>query len=151
MEGSLDRYREKRDFSKTKEPEGRSEKGLDNRFVIHEHRSKRLHYDLRLEREGVLKSWALPKRPPGKPGEKRLAVITEDHPLEYHSFEGTIPEGEYGAGTVRIWDEGTYETLKWEADKIECLFKGEKTVGKYVLLKFRKAGEKDWLFFKTKE
>ena len=151
MGSNLDIYREKRDFTKTKEPEGISEKGHDNRFVIHKHQSKKLHYDLRLERDGVLKSWALPKGPPAKPGEKRLAIMTEDHPLEYRTFEGTIPPGEYGAGTVAIWDKGIYETLKWGSDKIECRFKGEQIEGKYVLLKFLKAGEKDWLFFKTKD
>jgi bifunctional non-homologous end joining protein LigD len=104
-----------------------------------------------LEREGVLKSWAVPKGPPEAPGEKRLAIETEDHPLDYGSFEGTIPEGEYGAGNVKIWDRGFYEPLHWGDEKIEVLMKGERLVGRYELVRFKRAGEKEWLFFKAKD
>jgi len=119
-------------------------------FVVHLHDARRLHFDLRLEHSGVLASWAVPKSPPLKHGEKRLAVQTPDHPLEYAGFEGTIPEGEYGAGTVTIWDKGSYEPLVWSDDKIEVTFKGEKLKGKYVLMRFKRAGEKEWLLFKAK-
>ncbi|HUV82215.1 MAG TPA: DNA polymerase ligase N-terminal domain-containing protein [archaeon] len=118
-------------------------------FVIHEHHARRLHYDLRLERDGVLKSWAVPKGPPESAGEKHLAVQVEDHPLEYGTFEGTIPEGQYGAGTVKIWDKGLYEPLVWGDNKIEILMKGERLEGRYVLVRFNKAGEHNWLFFKA--
>jgi bifunctional non-homologous end joining protein LigD len=96
----------------------------------------------------VLKSWAVPKGPPEISGDKRLAIQVEDHPLEYGKFEGTIPEGQYGAGTVKIWDKGQYEPIVWGDNKIEILMKGDKLEGRYVLVKFKKAGEKNWLFFK---
>ncbi len=120
-----------------------------NRFVVHEHHSRRLHYDLRLERDGVLKSWAVPKGIPETPSEKHLAVQVEDHPLEYISFEGEIPQGEYGAGTVSIWDSGTYDTKHWDAEKIEITFHGDRLNGPYVLVKFKRAGKNNWLFFRT--
>jgi bifunctional non-homologous end joining protein LigD len=120
-------------------------------FVVQEHAARRLHYDLRLEKQGVLKSWAVPKGIPQKTGEKRLAVQTEDHPLEYHEFEGTIPKGQYGAGTVRIWDKGTYEFKVWEDDKIEFVLSGEKLRGRYVLARLKKAGLKDWLLLKVRD
>jgi bifunctional non-homologous end joining protein LigD len=119
-------------------------------FVVQMHRARRLHFDLRLERGGVLVSWAVPKEPSIVAGEKRLAVQTEDHPVEYAGFEGTIPEGEYGAGTVKIWDQGSYEPIGWSDDKIEVLFKGHRLKGRYVLVRFKRAGEKDWLMFKAK-
>jgi len=148
----LEEYREKRDFKKTKEPEGSEDKPGDHpSFVIQEHDASHHHFDLRLEREGVLKSWAVPKGIPKKSGEKRLAVATEDHPLEYAGFEGTIPEGEYGAGTVSIWDTGLYEPLVWEEDKIEVVMKGDRIKGRYVLVRFKSAGEKEWLLLKAKE
>jgi DNA ligase D-like protein (predicted ligase)/DNA ligase D-like protein (predicted 3'-phosphoesterase) len=145
----LKEYIAKRDFIKTPEPVSSGNKTTGKSFVIHEHHARRLHYDLRLERDGVLKSWAVPKGPPASPGEKHLAVQVEDHPLEYGIFEGTIPEGQYGAGTVKIWDKGLYEPLVWEDNKIEILMKGEKLEGRYVLVRFKKAGENNWLFFKA--
>lgn len=145
----LQEYDAKRDFSNTPEPVAIGKKTNGKSFVIHEHHARRLHYDLRLERDSVLKSWAVPKGPPESQGEKHLAIQVEDHPLEYGMFEGTIPEGQYGAGTVKIWDKGVYEPLVWDDNKIEILMKGEKMVGRYVLIRFKKAGEKNWLFFKA--
>ena len=148
----LKNYREKRDFGRTTEPEGsKKESGDHPVFVIQEHEASHHHFDLRLEKEGVLKSWAVPKGIPEKSGEKRLAVSTEDHPIEYADFEGTIPEGEYGAGTVSIWDKGLYEPIVWENDKIEVVMKGDHISGRYVLVKFKSAGENDWLLLKAKE
>jgi len=141
-------YTEKRDFSRTPEPQMSHEKGMGKSFVVQEHHARRLHYDLRLEKDGVLKSWAVPKGPPETSGDRRLAVQVEDHPLEYGKFEGAIPQGQYGAGTVKIWDKGFYETIYWKEDKIEFIVKGEKMEGRYVLVKFKKAGEKNWLLFK---
>lgn len=145
----LEEYAAKRDFTRTTEPLAMEKTGAGKSFVIHEHNARRHHYDLRLEKDGVLKSWAVPKAPPETSGDKRLAVHVEDHPLEYGTFEGTIPKGQYGAGTVKIWDRGFYEPLVWGPDKIEFVMKGEKLEGRYVLVKFKKAGEKDWLFFKA--
>lgn len=118
-------------------------------FVIHDHHASTHHYDLRLERDGVLKSWAVPKGIPEIPGRKHLAIAVEDHPLDYATFEGTIPEGSYGAGTVAIWDTGTYETLIWGPDKIEIAFHGKRLNGRYLLIKFKRAGENDWLIFRA--
>ncbi|MCW4036597.1 MAG: non-homologous end-joining DNA ligase [Candidatus Bathyarchaeota archaeon] len=146
----LEEYASKRDFNKTPEPPGGDGKAVGNIFVVQEHHARRLHYDLRLERDGVLKSWAVPKGPPEKPGIRRLAVEVEDHPLEYGEFEGTIPEGQYGAGTVRIWDKGVYEPLVWEEDKIEFLLQGERLSGRYVLVRLKKTGENDWLLLKAR-
>ena len=105
MDDKLTAYRKKRNFGKTREPFGGGETD-GSRFVIQKHASRRPHYDLRLERKGVLLSWAIPKAPSFRPSDKRLAVRVEDHPVEYADFEGTIPQGEYGAGAVMIWDEG---------------------------------------------
>src|SRR5215468_4507693 len=102
-------YNRKRDFAKTKEPRGRKLKGKGDSFVVQKHAASRLHWDFRLELDGVLKSWAVPKGPSLDPGENRLAMRTEDHPLDYGGFEGTIPKGEYGGGTVMLWDQGTWE------------------------------------------
>jgi len=147
---SLANYHEKRNLSKSPEP---GEKMImtteGNYFVIHEHHARHLHYDLRLERGGVLKSWAVPKGIPETPGEKHLAVAVEDHPLEYGHFEGTIPEGEYGAGKVSIWDNGTYDTKLWDDSKIEIVFHGKRLTGHYVLVPFRRAGKNEWLVFRA--
>jgi DNA ligase D-like protein (predicted 3'-phosphoesterase) len=120
-------------------------------FVLHEHFSKHHHFDFRLEHDGVLASWAIPKGLPEKAGERRLAIQVEDHPLSYENFEGTIPEGEYGAGEVKIADSGTYEPLVWGSERIEVLLHGKQFSGKYVLLRFAKAGEKNWIVLKGKE
>ncbi len=117
------------------------------RFVIQKHQATHLHYDFRLEMDGVLKSWAVPKEPPTKSGVKRLAVQVEDHALDYINFEGTIPEGMYGAGTVEIWDKGTYTLKTRRENKIEFTLHGSKLKGDYVLIRFR---NKNWLFFKKK-
>lgn len=118
------------------------------RFVIQRHQATRLHYDFRLEMDGVLKSWAMPKKPPIESGIKRLAVQVEDHELSYIDFEGNIPDGTYGAGRVEIWDKGTYRLTKRSTDKIEFALYGEKLVGDYMLIRFK--GDKNWLFFKKK-
>jgi DNA ligase D-like protein (predicted 3'-phosphoesterase) len=119
-----------------------------NIYVIHKHAATHLHYDLRLEMDGVLKSWAIPKEPPTTVGVRRLAVQVEDHPVEYANFEGTIPEGEYGAGTVEIWDKGTYKLINRKEDKLIVEINGSKLKGAYVLLRFK--DQKNWLFFKKK-
>ena len=141
-------YHEKRNFSVTSEPEG--QKDMDGEsFVIQEHHSHKLHYDMRLERDGVLASWAVPKGVPLAVGEKHLAVAVEDHPLEYGTFEGEIPKGEYGAGTVTIWDSGTYETKHWDAEKIEVVLHGRRLNGPYVLVKFKRTKKNEWLLFRV--
>lgn len=145
----LDEYWKKRDFEKTSEPRGESKTDEGNLYVIQRHDASHLHYDLRLEMDGVLKSWAVPKTPPTEKGVKRLAVQTEDHPIEYANFEGTIPEGEYGAGSVEIWDEGEYILKKREEGKLVFEIKGKKLQGDYCLLRFK--GKKNWLFFKKNE
>lgn len=119
------------------------------RFVVHEHRATRLHWDLRLEMDGVLKSWAIPKEPPINPGVRRLAILVEDHSLEYIDFEGEIPEGEYGAGTVRIWDSGIYEIESRALNKLTIRLFGRRMNGKYILLKMGWGGGKNWLLFKV--
>ncbi len=145
---ALRKYQEKRNFSVTKEPEGAQETG-GNSFVIQEHHAHRLHYDLRLERDGVLKSWAVPRGISATIGEKHLAVAVEDHPIEYGTFEGEIPKGEYGAGTVSIWDSGTYETKHWDEEKIEVFLRGRRLNGTFVLVKFKRAAKNNWLLFRT--
>ncbi|MBN2518513.1 MAG: 3'-phosphoesterase [Candidatus Altiarchaeota archaeon] len=147
---ALEEYGKKRDFSKTGEPKGSVKSTGKDVFVVQEHHASHLHWDLRLELDGVLKSWAVPKEPPLGTGVKRLAVMTEDHPIDYASFEGEIPKGQYGAGSVRIWDSGTYELKERTGDKIEFLPKGKRLAGTYVLIRFKRAGPKGWLLFKAK-
>ncbi len=117
-------------------------------FVVQKHDARTLHYDFRLEKDGVLKSWAVPKEPPKAKGIKRLAVATVDHALDYAGFEGTIPEGEYGAGAVAIWDSGTYAQEEWLSDRIVVALQGKKLQGRYCMVRFKKAGENSWLLFK---
>lgn len=147
----LSEYASKRNFNVTTEPKGEEQKSEGAIFVIQEHHARRLHYDLRLENGGVLKSWAVPKGMPESSRERRLAVETEDHPLEYANFEGAIPEGEYGAGTVKIWDKGHFVTKFWENDKIEVTLEGQRLKGRYILVRLKRAGDKDWLLLKGKE
>jgi bifunctional non-homologous end joining protein LigD len=144
--GKLDEYERKRDLDATPEPAAgkRRKRRSAPRFVVQEHSARRLHWDLRLEHEGVAASWAVPNGIPADPSENRKAVRTEDHPLEYLDFEGEIPAGEYGAGTMRIWDRGTYEVEKWGKAKIVFSFSGERLSGRYAL--FRAGGKaKDWM------
>ncbi len=168
---ALEEYKKKRKFEKTPEPQGeeelsesfceqikRTHKIPANRpiYVVQEHHASHLHYDLRLEFNGVLKSWAVPKGVPLTLDDgKRLAVETEDHPLEYATFSGTIPEGNYGAGSVKIWDSGTFEVIEKTENKIIFNIKGKKVKGAYVLLRamfgaYAKSG-KNWLLFRKKE
>lgn len=162
----LAKYREKRDFRKTSEPEGKkkSSKEKKNIFVIQKHAASNLHYDFRLEVDGVLKSWAVPKGPSTDPKEKRMALPTEDHPLDYADFEGVIPEGEYGAGTVMVWDIGPYKNLRETKDdeqktmkeslsegKIEVWLEGNKITGGYVLVRTGKGKNERWLLIKIKD
>jgi DNA ligase D-like protein (predicted 3'-phosphoesterase) len=124
--------------------------GPADRFVVQRHDASRLHWDFRLEMDGVLKSWAVPKEPPTRPGLRRLAVAVEDHDLDYIGFEGTIPEGEYGAGTVEIWDKGTYDLESRKPEKIVFELHGERMKGRYTLVHFTEKAE-NWLLFKTKK
>ena len=119
-----------------------------NLYIIQKHAATHLHYDLRLEMDGVLKSWAVPKEPPVKAGVRRLAIQVEDHALGYADFAGTIPEGEYGAGSVEIWDKGTYKIIDRKEHKLVIEITGKKLKGSYVLVRFK--GLKNWLFFKKK-
>lgn len=145
----LAEYRRKRDFGKTQEPAGGEERMSEGDiYVIQKHAATHLHYDLRLEMNGVLKSWAVPKTPPTEAGIRRLAVEVEDHPIEYASFEGTIPPGEYGAGSVEIWDKGTFTLLERKKDKMTVNIQGERLNGVYYLVRLKDS--KNWLFFKKK-
>ena len=145
MPPRLREYERKRDLSATPEPAGgeTAPAGERPRFVVQEHSATRLHWDLRLEHDGVLASWAIPNGIPPDPDENRKAVHTEDHPLEYLDFHGEIPKGNYGAGTMKIWDRGTYECHKWEAGKVVVTFHGERLTGRYAL--FRAGSDKDWM------
>lgn len=139
---------EKQGFNKTGEPTAEPHRGQGNVYVIHKHDASHLHYDLRLEMDGALRSWAIPKEPPLEPGAKRLAVQVEDHSLEYATFEGTIPEGEYGAGTVEIWDKGTYRLVDKKEGTVIVDIDGERLRGVYALVRLK--NPKNWLFFKKK-
>lgn len=144
----LEQYQKKRKFEKTPEPKGEESGVSRHRFVIHRHKAKKagLHHDLRLEMEGVLKSWAIPKGIPQKEGIKRLAISSEDHPTAYIDFEGRIPKGQYGAGKVEIFDRGKYELMEKDSNKIIFKLKGQKIKGRYILVKL-KGQEKKWLIF----
>lgn len=138
--GSLDAYRRKRDARRTPEPvpaEGPLPRGDDDTFVVQQHHARRLHWDFRLERGGVLVSWAIPKGLPMDPKRNNLAVHTEDHPVDYASFEGEIPQGEYGGGRVIIWDRGTYELEKWSDREVKVVLRGSRVSGRYVLFRTR--------------
>ena len=157
---ALEKYNEKRRFNETPEPKGTLAKDEGHRFVVQKHRASHLHYDFRLEMDGVLKSWAVPKGPSLNPADKRLAMQVEDHPVSYFDFEGIIPEGNYGAGTVMVWDVGTWEPL---GDADEMLSKGDlkfrlhrtKLNGEFVLahMRTRRPGSKgtEWLLIKKKD
>lgn len=121
-------------------------------YVVQKHAAKHLHYDLRLEMDGVLKSWAVPKEPSGDPATRRLAVSVEDHQLGYEDFEGEIPKGQYGAGKVEIWDKGTFEIIERNPHKIVVKLKGSKLTGIYCLIKLKPSTkpDKNWLFFKKR-
>ena len=161
---SLEDYQRKRDFRRTPEPAG-AKKSVSAKpiFVIQKHDASRLHYDFRIEVDGVLKSWAVPKGPSTDPKEKRLAVPTEDHPLEYAEFEGNIPEEEYGGGAVLVWDSGHYRNLKERDGKpvpmaeaveqghVTIWLEGKKLKGGYALTRFRKGKDESWLLVKMKD
>jgi DNA ligase D-like protein (predicted 3'-phosphoesterase) len=158
----LKTYREKRDFRQTSEPAGGERKSADRPiFVVQKHDASTLHYDFRLEVDGVLKSWAVPKGPSTDPSVKRLAMPTEDHPLDYADFEGVIPEGEYGAGTVLVWDMGPYRNLRadkkdenltmeasLEDGKVEVWLEGQKIPGGYALVRTGGGDDERWLLIK---
>lgn len=141
---TLDEYWAKRDFARTSEPLGGASPGQGNGFVVQEHHARRTHWDFRLERGDVLVSWAVPRGVPSEPGDRRLAVQTEPHPIEYGGFEGTIPRGEYGAGAVTIWDRGFYVPVVWTEEKVEVILVGERINGRYELVH---TGDDNWLMF----
>lgn len=155
-DGGTERYRQKRDFSRTPEPppQRRPSRRAEPVFVVHRHDARRLHYDLRIEMDGVLKSWAVPKGFSHDPTDKRLAVRTEDHPLEYEHFDGVIPKGEYGAGTMTIWDRGRYELLNGPEGlvdgKLELRFFGGRLRGEWHMVRLKK-DPKNWLLFKSRD
>jgi DNA ligase D-like protein (predicted 3'-phosphoesterase) len=161
--GKLEKYRRKRG-SKSPEPRGSKRKGGGRRFVVQEHDARSHHYDFRLEVDGVLKSWAVPKGPSKEPSTRRLAIMTEDHPLDYADFEGEIPKGEYGAGTVKIWDRGRYRNRRAygkdrssmskaiEEGLVEVTLNGGKLNGGYALKRIDGRGEKSqWLLIRLRE
>ncbi|HEX8459865.1 MAG TPA: DNA polymerase ligase N-terminal domain-containing protein [Segetibacter sp.] len=165
---SLSTYNTKRDFKQTSEPSGKKPESKDEKliFVIQRHKASHLHYDFRLEMDGVLKSWAVPKGPSLNPHDKRLAMMVEDHPYDYKDFEGVIPEGNYGAGIVEIWDSGTYTPLEetGNADKDEKLLKagleagnlkiklsGKKLKGEFALVRLKDSNSNSWLLIKHRD
>ena len=164
-EQPLEKYHEKREFSRTPEPYGGAGPSAQPIFVIQKHDASHLHYDLRLEMGGVLKSWAVPKGPSTHPGTMRLAMLTEDHPLDYARFEGVIPEGNYGAGTVLVWDTGPYRNRREEKPeghrmtmeqsfddgKIEVWLEGKKLKGGYALIRTKKNEGRGWLLVKMRD
>lgn len=149
----LTEYKKKRNLKKSGEPQAsvpnKKSSGKKLKYVIQKHQASHLHWDLRLEKNGVLKSWAIPKEPPKTKGTKRLAIHVEDHPLSYANFEGEIKEG-YGKGIVKIWDKGTYESLEENPKSMKIKINGKKLKGEYVLVKTNFGSKKNgWLFFKT--
>jgi bifunctional non-homologous end joining protein LigD len=153
----LKTYQQKRDFKKTAEPKGskKLKKSKDKIFVIHKHAASHLHYDLRLEMDGVLKSWAVPKGPSLDPTVKRLAVHVEDHPYDYRTFEGIIPKGQYGGGTVMLWDEGTWAESEdpkgsYKKGNLKFSLKGKKLKGEWKLIQI-KSDPKNWLLIKAND
>lgn len=168
-DGTLDEYRRKRDFQKSPEPAGtkkRAHRGALH-FVVQKHEASHLHFDFRLELDGVMKSWAIPKGPSLDPAVKRLAIEVEDHPIEYNTFEGTIPEGEYGAGTVMLWDRGTYTAADasgdsvaalrrgYERGELEFVLHGERLRGAWTLVRTRRGprsgARAQWLLIKVRD
>jgi bifunctional non-homologous end joining protein LigD len=159
----LAEYKRKRDFSKTAEPEGKATRsGRALRFVVQKHAASHLHYDFRLELDGVMKSWAVPKGPSYDPSVKRLAMEVEDHPIEYNTFEGTIPKGQYGGGTVMLWDRGTYEAEDgggvdalrdgYERGDLKFVLHGERLIGGWVLVRMKRPGARSqWLLIKHRD
>ncbi|MDR3025641.1 DNA polymerase ligase N-terminal domain-containing protein [Chryseobacterium sp.] len=163
---ALKDYHKKRKFDETSEPKGKTKKSKDKLiFVIQRHAASRLHYDFRLEMEGVLKSWAVPKGPSLDPKDKRLAMMVEDHPYDYKDFEGNIPEGNYGAGQVEVWDSGTYEPLEentklsdekellkeLHAGSLKFILHGKKLKGEFALVKMKNTDDNSWLLIKHKD
>src|SRR5271157_6489782 len=156
---ALEEYKRKRDFKQTPEPPPKLGKGKQQRFVVQKHRATRLHYDFRLEMEGVLKSWAVPKGPDLDPANKRLAMQVEDHPLEYGEFEGTIPKGQYGGGTVMLWDRGRWipdgdQHAGYKKGHLNFTLEGEKLKGSWHLVRMRpRRGDKheNWLLIKGED
>lgn len=155
---TLEPYDRKRDFQKTPEPPAEEAEGGGDLYVIQKHDATRLHYDLRLECDGVLLSWAIPKGPSLNPSDRRLAVMVEDHPLDYAGFEGTIPDDEYGGGTVMVWDTGTFEqtgeVAMSQAAKdgfIEVRLHGKKLKGGWKLIRWERRGPNNWLLIKRKD
>jgi DNA ligase D-like protein (predicted 3'-phosphoesterase) len=158
----MSEYSSKRNFNKTPEPKNDSGRKLSQVFLVQEHDASHHNFDFRIEIDGKLKSWAIPKGPSMKPNSKRLAILTEDHPLTYYNFEGKIPEGEYGAGKVLIWDRGHYENERdskmitaYKQGKIEITLKGKKLKGKFVLIRTKRKSQRgnknDWLLIKIKD
>jgi len=163
---ALKDYNKKRKFDETTEPKGKTKKSEDKLiFVIQRHAASRLHYDFRLEMDGVLKSWAVPKGPSLNPDDKRLAMMVEDHPYDYKDFEGNIPQGNYGAGQVEIWDSGTYEPLETDSKlsnekellkelkegSLKFVLHGKKLKGEFALVKMKNAENNSWLLIKHKD
>ena len=156
---ALQTYRAKRNFAVTPEPRGGKAAKTGNQFVIQKHAARRLHYDLRLELDGVMKSWAVPKGPSLAPGVRRLAMEVEDHPIAYNTFEGTIPRGQYGGGTVMLWDRGTYEATDgggveslragYAKGRLDVTLHGERLRGAFTMVRTRGGGERaQWLLMK---
>jgi len=146
---SLKEYKQKRDLKKTPEPKGEKKKSKKLIYTIQKHNASHLHYDLRLEMNGILKSWAIPKLPPKRKNLKRLAIQVEDHPIGYEKFEGEIPEGQYGSGKVEIWDKGTYSVVEKKKDLIVVDITGKKLKGEYCLVRTKfQDKENNWIFFK---